>query len=117
MKAITGALLSSKEALSVKLFEVVQTTNKKRKTREEAYASQLLRSRGKMRSPTSSMTQYMPLGKIIPPTSNIVERQFSKYKPVQTPQHRSKYPTNFKQLATRPNVAGIGTGRGRVALV
>ncbi|KAG2782967.1 hypothetical protein PC129_g10785 [Phytophthora cactorum] len=96
---INGSLLASAEALVLKPFEVTPTAGKKRKERDEDYASQLLRSGGKKRKPTSNMKQYMPLIKMIPPTSNIVQRLFSQCKLVLTPQRRSMDPANFEQLA------------------
>ncbi|KAG4054364.1 hypothetical protein PC116_g15053 [Phytophthora cactorum] len=52
---INGSLLASAEALVLKPFEVTPTAGKKRKERDEDYASQLLRSGGKKRKPTSNM--------------------------------------------------------------
>ncbi|KAG6958905.1 hypothetical protein JG688_00010319 [Phytophthora aleatoria] len=78
VKVINGSLLASAETLVLKPFEATQTAGKKRKERDEDYASQLLRSGGKKRKPTSDMKQYMPLVKMIPPASNIMQRLFSQ---------------------------------------
>ncbi|EGZ19787.1 hypothetical protein PHYSODRAFT_495083 [Phytophthora sojae] len=44
-------------------------------------------------------TRYIPLVKMVPPTSDTVERLFSQCKLVLTPQRRSMLPANFEQLA------------------
>ncbi|EGZ22005.1 hypothetical protein PHYSODRAFT_251327 [Phytophthora sojae] len=99
VKVISGTALSPAETAALKRFEQAQPTGKKRKEREEDYATMLLQGKGKKRKQAPSTTRYMPLVKMVPPTSNTVERIFSQYKLVLTPQRRSMLPANFEQLA------------------
>uniref|UniRef100_H3GUY7 Uncharacterized protein n=1 Tax=Phytophthora ramorum TaxID=164328 RepID=H3GUY7_PHYRM len=95
---ISGHGLSSAEAEAHKPFEKRSSTRKKRKDRDEDYASLLLRSGGK-RARADTTTDYLPLVKLIPPTSNKVERLLSQCKLVMTPQRRCIPPANFEQLS------------------
>ncbi|KUF77507.1 hypothetical protein AM587_10002609 [Phytophthora nicotianae] len=104
VKVITGAILSPAEELALKRFEVVQAAGKKRKKDEEDYASVLLRTGGKPRNQVSGgrsgrSAAYKPLAKLVPPTSNTVERLFSQCKLVLTPQRRGMHAARFEQLA------------------
>ncbi|EGZ13115.1 hypothetical protein PHYSODRAFT_286546 [Phytophthora sojae] len=92
VKVIAGAALSQSETAALKRFEVKGPAGKKRKEREEDYASSLLRGKGKKEKQTAGATSYMPLVKMIPPTSNTC-------KLLLTPQRRAILPANFEQLA------------------
>ncbi|KAE8972872.1 hypothetical protein PR002_g26375 [Phytophthora rubi] len=98
VKVIAGSVLSSAEEASLKRFEVTPATGKNRKEREEDYASLLVRSGGKKRIHSASTASYAPLVRLVPPTSNTVERLFSQCKLVLTPQRRAMLPANFEQL-------------------
>ncbi|EGZ06983.1 hypothetical protein PHYSODRAFT_530732, partial [Phytophthora sojae] len=80
VKVISGTALSSAETAALKRFKQAQPTGKKRKEREEDYAMMLLQVKGKKRKQAPSTTRYMPLVKMVPPTSNTVERLFSQCK-------------------------------------
>ncbi|OWZ19062.1 hypothetical protein PHMEG_0006747 [Phytophthora megakarya] len=96
-KVITGAVLSSPETAALKRFESPPPAGKKRKQREEEdYASLLLQGKGKKRKQSPDAPTYAPLVKMIPPTSNHVERLFSQCKLVLTPQRRAMFPANFE---------------------
>ncbi|KAE9233905.1 hypothetical protein PF004_g9529 [Phytophthora fragariae] len=99
VKVIMGSTLSSAEAAALKRFELPQPAGKKRKEREEDYATMLLQGKEKKRKQTPSIAIYMPLVKMVPPTSNTVERTFSQCKLVLTPQRRAMLPANIEQLA------------------
>ncbi|KAJ8558998.1 hypothetical protein ON010_g8451 [Phytophthora cinnamomi] len=97
VKVLAGSVLSSAEIAALKRFEQTQSIGKKRKEREEDYATVLLQGKGK-RKHEARIATYMPLVKMVPPTSNTVERLFSQCKLVLTPQRRSMLPANFEQL-------------------
>ncbi|GMF36751.1 unnamed protein product [Phytophthora lilii] len=99
VKVINGTALSSAETAALKRFEATQASLKKRKEREEDYASQLLQGKGKKAKQAPGAKSYIPLVKLVPPTSNTVERLFSQCKLVMTPQRRAMLPANFEQLA------------------
>eukprot|EP00644_Phytophthora_capsici_P019290 jgi/Phyca11/132402/e_gw1.160.10.1 len=71
----------------------IDTTGKKRKEREEDYASMLLQGKKK------KLCQVHAACAADPPTSNTVERLFSQCKLVLTPLRRAMMPANFEQLA------------------
>ncbi|OWZ17684.1 hypothetical protein PHMEG_0008339 [Phytophthora megakarya] len=88
------------ETPALKRFESPPAAGKKCKQREEEdHASLLLRGKGKKHKQSPDAPTYAPLVKMIPPTSNTVERLFSQFKLVLTPQRRAMRPANFEQLS------------------
>ncbi|ETP52532.1 hypothetical protein F442_02481 [Phytophthora nicotianae P10297] len=95
---ISGCTLLPAELEGLKIFNLSAMAGKKRKGGDGDYASPLLQGGGKKRK-TPSSTDYAPIVKQIPPTSNTVEWLFSQCKFMLTPQRRSVMPANFEQLA------------------
>ncbi|OWY95181.1 LOW QUALITY PROTEIN: hypothetical protein PHMEG_00034881 [Phytophthora megakarya] len=93
----SGSFFAGTAAL--KRFESPPPAGKKRKQREEEdYASLLFQGKVKKRKQSLDAPTYAPLAKMIPPTSNTVERLFSQCKLVLTPQRRAMLPANFEQV-------------------
>ncbi|KAG6618481.1 Phosphoenolpyruvate carboxykinase [Phytophthora cinnamomi] len=72
----------------------------KRKERSSSdYANEILRGGKKARSSGAASATYHDLAKVVPPTSNTVERLFSQCKFILTPQRSCMLPANFEMLA------------------
>ncbi|GMF59545.1 unnamed protein product [Phytophthora fragariaefolia] len=99
VKVIMGAALSPTATETLKRFVVAGPAEKKRKEREDDYASLLLQGKTKKGRQPAPTRHYAPLVNIIPPTPNKVERLFTQCRLVLTPQWSSMSPANFEQLA------------------
>ncbi|GMF19532.1 unnamed protein product [Phytophthora fragariaefolia] len=82
-KMINRAPLTTAEEVELNCFEIERARGKKRKQPEEDYASMLLQGSSKRKATASK--QYIPLVKLVPSTSNAVERLFSQCTLVLTP--------------------------------
>ncbi|GMF39128.1 unnamed protein product [Phytophthora lilii] len=65
-RVINGTALSSARTGALKRFEATQASSKKRKEREEDYASQLLQGKGKKAKQAPGANSYIPLVKLDP---------------------------------------------------
>jgi hypothetical protein len=95
VKTIAGQALTTAEKQTLEPFQVTETAQPKRKSRENDYAAELLRANPK--KPRNGHT-YSKLVPLIPPTSNAVERLFSQCKLILTPQRSCMMPANFEML-------------------
>ncbi|KAG6583225.1 uncharacterized protein IUM83_06135 [Phytophthora cinnamomi] len=93
--------LTAAEARSVQRFVVdPPASSGKRKERSSSdYANEILRGGKKARSSGAASATYHDLAKVVPPTSNTVERLFSQCKFILTPQRSCMLPANFEMLA------------------
>ncbi|ETL77333.1 hypothetical protein L917_21726 [Phytophthora nicotianae] len=67
--------------------------------KEDSYAVEILRGSKKKRNAVAQSVSYSELAKMVPPTSNTVERLFSQCKLILTPQCACLLPANFEILA------------------
>ncbi|KAE9107372.1 hypothetical protein PF006_g21133 [Phytophthora fragariae] len=93
--------LTAAEARSVQRFVVdPPASSGKRKERSSSdYANEILRGGKKARASGAASATYNDLAKVMPPTSNTVERLFSQCKFILTPQRSCMLPANFEMLA------------------
>ncbi|GMF41556.1 unnamed protein product [Phytophthora fragariaefolia] len=101
VKITNKVKLTASEAHAVQRFVMdPPVTSGKRKDRSTSdYASEILRGEKKVRASGDASVTYGGLAKVVPPTSNTVERLFSQCKFVLTPQRPCMLPANFDMLA------------------
>jgi hypothetical protein len=98
VKTIAGQALTTAEKQALKPFQVTETAQPKRKSRENDYAAELLRANPKKPRNGHTPDTYSKLVPLIPPTSNAVERLFSQCQLILTPQRSCMMPANFEML-------------------
>ncbi|ETL41180.1 hypothetical protein L916_07779 [Phytophthora nicotianae] len=81
------------------VVEPTATSGKRKERAASNYASEILRGGKQMRTAGAATVSFHELAKMVPPTSNTVERLFSRCKVVLTPQRTCMLPANFEMLA------------------
>uniref|UniRef100_H3H9K3 HAT C-terminal dimerisation domain-containing protein n=1 Tax=Phytophthora ramorum TaxID=164328 RepID=H3H9K3_PHYRM len=101
VKIGNGRKLNASEARSVQRFvvEPEASAGKRKERSDDNYASDILQGRKQPRNACATSISYDPLTKVVPPTSNTVERLFSQCKLLLTPQRTCMLPANFEMLA------------------
>ncbi|RLN52051.1 hypothetical protein BBJ28_00021775 [Nothophytophthora sp. Chile5] len=100
VKIAADCTLTASEERAVQHFAVepVTSSGKRKERTPNSYASEILRGGKQPRNSGSSSVHYNELAKMVPPTSNTVERLFSQCKLVMTPQRACMLPANFEML-------------------
>ncbi|ETP52294.1 hypothetical protein F442_02666 [Phytophthora nicotianae P10297] len=99
VKVINGGSLTASEARALHRFEVGWIRAVASERKEDSYAVEILRGSKKKRNAVAQSVSYSELAKMVPPTSNTVERLFSQCKLILTPQCACLLPANFEILA------------------
>ncbi|ETP24312.1 hypothetical protein F441_02664, partial [Phytophthora nicotianae CJ01A1] len=99
VKVINGGSLTASEARALHRFEVGWIRAVASERKEDSYAVEILRGSMKKRNAVAQSVSYSELAKMVPPTSNTVERLFSQCKLILTPQCACLLPANFEILA------------------
>jgi hypothetical protein len=101
VKIVNGGKLTTSEARAMSRFEVDPDTcgSKQKERSSNSYATEILRGGKKKRAAEATSVTYSDLAKMVPPTSNTMERLFSQCKLILTPQRACMLPANFEMLA------------------
>ncbi|KAG6943529.1 hypothetical protein JG688_00017565, partial [Phytophthora aleatoria] len=101
VKIANDSKLRAAEARAVERFVVEPSTStgKRKERSSDNDTSEILRGGKQPRRDGAVAVSYSDLAKMVPPTSNTVERLFSQCKPVLTHQRTCMLPANFEMLA------------------
>ncbi|ETN20170.1 hypothetical protein PPTG_03236 [Phytophthora nicotianae INRA-310] len=101
VKISNNTKLTASELRAVQRFivEPIATSGKRKERAASNYASEILRGGKQMRTAGAATVSFHELAKVVPPTSNTVERLFSQCKLVVMPQRTCMLPANFEMLA------------------